>query len=141
MQARRLDPIFRRHFHRDAREIGREEEEEKEEENVPKREGLEEIRLPPAPCVSVVSRVLSSFPPQNRLSSCFPVTRSLPALFLLLSGGSDISLVSRPFIYTPCVGSTARKHEESVRRVAPRRAPVENHRAMKRTSRPTLYRY
>lgn len=76
--------------------------------------------MPPAPCVSAVSRVLSPFPPRHRLSSCLR-SHAISSAFLFLSG-SDISLVSRLFVYTPCVKSTAKEHQGARRHCAGRKS-------------------
>lgn len=71
--------------------------------NAPKREGLEEIRLPPAPCVSVVSRVLSPFPPQKPAFFLFPQSRDLfSPFFSLFSGQRYFSRLTTVHLHTVC---------------------------------------
>lgn len=144
MQARRLDPIFRPRSIGRTRELREKEKEKGRTSTAPKCEGLEEIRLPPPPLPTRPR--LRAFPPfreSSAVSSVAPTffsspqSRDLLGLFFSPSG-NDISLVSRSFVYTPCTSARLQRRTRVRGSVA---APVENRRAMKRTSRPTLYRY
>lgn len=117
----------------DAREIREKEKRERTPRNAKVWKKLD-CPLPsaPVPCVSAVSRVLSPFPPAFFL---FPQSRDLLSLFSPPSSDS-ISLSSLAIVrlHTVCRLNRKGTHDGE-------KAPVENRRAMKRTSSPTLYRY
>lgn len=129
-QARRLDPIFR-HSTRRTRNTRKRKKGTRLERRRPGRKLDCPLPSAPVPCVSAVSRVLSPFPPQHWLSSCSR-NHAISSVFFPLRAILFLSSCDR--LHTVC-----RINRKETRNGE--KAPVENCRAMKRTSRPTLYRY